>query len=60
MADGSPAIVDDYRVFELELSGAAIWQGPGIILTDLGSGHSTASTCSRRVLNEDPGYRLGR
>ena len=25
MADGSPVTVDDYRVFKLEVSGAAIW-----------------------------------
>ena len=47
IADSSPAIVDDYQVFKLKVSGTAIWQAPRIISTDLGSGHSTASTCPR-------------
>lgn len=40
-------IVDNYQVFKLEKSSTVIWQSPGIILTNLGSGHLAALIYSR-------------
>lgn len=48
MVEGSPVILDNYQVLKLEISIAAIWQGPEIIFNDLGLGYLMASTYFKR------------